>query len=243
MVVICFSVVLNDRLGLQQVVKQSAILLTLLQTLFIPTIMPEDTEKLAFMFAALSGLPEKFGALASLSSLFDIAAVQVGKPRFGQVVGVLSNAVSQYQNLEICAEQCLRIAQYVFLLLNNFTTQPQNQNATSRCLFRQEIEDCDFGRVRAAIVAIARSELKKEFKKMPGAGEALSDESLQEVLSAADELRIDNESVRCVRFAMDYEEQRKEDLESLPMRETLGKRSGTSPEVWWSTSSSVSALL
>lgn len=75
MVVLCFSIILNDKFGLQQVVKQSSVLLTLLQTLFIQTIMPEDTEKLAFMFAALSGLPEKFGALASLSSLFDISAV------------------------------------------------------------------------------------------------------------------------------------------------------------------------
>lgn len=58
--------------------------------------MPEDTEKLAFMFAALSGLPERFGALSSISSLFDIAAVQVGKPRFGQIIDVLSNAIAQY---------------------------------------------------------------------------------------------------------------------------------------------------
>lgn len=109
--------------------------------------MPEDTEKLAFMFAALSGLPERFGALSSLASLFDIAAVQVGKPRFGQMVGVLAEAVAQYKNLEICTEQCLQTAQYVLLLLNNFTTQPQNQNVTSRCLFRQEVEECGFGSV------------------------------------------------------------------------------------------------
>ena len=73
--------------------------------------------------------------------------------------------------------------------------------------------------------------------------EPLFDWPLRKVLDRADELRIENESVRCIRFALDFREQRREDENSLAARGTVGARSGARPEVWWSVNSSVNALL
>ena len=54
------------------------------------------------------------------------------------------------------------------------------------------------------IVTIAKTKLKKEFEQTFDVEESFSDKSLRYILDRASELRVDDESVKCIQFALDF---------------------------------------
>lgn len=58
--------------------------------------------------------------------------------------------------------------------------------------------------MRNTIVTIAKTKLKKEFEQTFDVEESFSDKSLRYILDRASELRVDDESVKCIQFALDF---------------------------------------